>query len=167
MTPPSQPSLDELAAGEIDDVDIATLNLMRQMYDRLDPTPSGLVDRVAFGITLEALHAEIAEIQRFDALAGVRSEGVSETQTITFTSSTLTTMVTVSPSGPDAVRIDGWIAPGGGVAVELRQGDTTRHTRADSDGRFVFDDVPHGLASFVLRAPDSASRPVVTPAIEL
>ena len=114
MTPSSHPSIDELAAGEIDDIDIANLQRMQQMYERLDPAPSGLVDRISFGITLEALHAEIAEIQRVDSLAGVRSEGVSEAQTITFTSSTLTTMVTISPSGPDNVRIDGWIAPGGG-----------------------------------------------------
>jgi hypothetical protein len=167
MTPPSQPSVDELAAGEIDDIDIAALGRMQQMYDRLDPAPPGLVDRIAFGITLEALHAEIAEIQRSDALAGVRSEGVSEAQTITFTSSTLTTMVTISPSGPDKVRIDGWIAPGGRVDVELRHNDTSSRTVADADGRFVFDDVPHGLVGFVLRAPGEDVRPVVTPSIEL
>ena len=66
MTPSSHPSIDELAAGEIDDIDIANLQRMQQMYERLDPAPSGLVDRISFGITLEALHAEIAEIQRVD-----------------------------------------------------------------------------------------------------
>ncbi len=167
MTPPSQPSLADLAAGEIDAIDIATLARMQQMYDQLDPTPPGLVDRISFGITLEALHAEIAEIQRVDALTGVRSEGVSEAQTITFTSSTLTTMVTIAPAGPDNVRIDGWIAPGGGVQVELRHDDTSRHTVADADGRFVFDEVPHGLVGFVLRVPGGDARPVVTPSIEL
>jgi len=167
MTPPSQPSIDELAAGEIDDIDIATLARMQQMYDRLDPPPGGLVDRITFGITLEALHAEIAEIQRTDTLAGVRSEGVSEAQTITFTSSTLTTMVTISPAGPDNVRIDGWIAPGGGVHVEMRHNDTSRSTVADADGRFVFDEVPHGLVGFVLRPPGGEARPIVTPSIEL
>jgi hypothetical protein len=167
MTPPSQPSIDDLAAGEIDDIDIAALAQMQHMYDRLDPAPPGLVDRITFGITLEALHAEIAEIQRTDSLVGVRSEGVSEAQTITFTSSTLTTMVTISPSGPDNVRIDGWIAPGGGVEVEMRHNDTSRRTVADADGRFVFDEVPHGLVGFVLRAPGGNIRPVVTPSIEL
>lgn len=167
MTPPSQPSVDDLAAGEIDDVDIATFARMQQMYNRLDPPPPGLVDRITFGITLEALHAEIAEIQRTDALTGVRSEGVSEAQTITFTSSTLTTMVTISPAGPDNVRIDGWIAPGGGVEVEMRNNDTSRRTVADADGRFVFDEVPRGLVGFVLRAPGGDIRPVITPSIEL
>jgi hypothetical protein len=167
MTPSSHPSIDELAAGEIDDTDIANLQRMQQMYERLDPPPSGLVDRISFGITLEALHAEIAEIQRVDGLVGVRSEGVSEAQTITFTSSTLTTMVTISPAGPDDVRIDGWIAPGGGVEVELRHNETSRHTVADADGRFVFDNVPHGLVGFVMRVPGGDARPVVTPSIEL
>ena len=77
-------------------------------------------------------------------------------------------MVTIAPDGPDRVRIDGWIAPGGNVAVELRTEDGRRQVVADDDGRFVFTDVPHGLAQFVLRAPgDPAPAPVVTPSIEL
>ena len=43
-----------------------------------------------------------------------------------------------------------------------------RHSRSDgADGRFVFDEVPHGLVGFVLRAPGDDVRPVVTPSIEL
>ena len=39
-------------------------------------------------------------------------------------------------------------------------------TMTDSDGRFVFDDVPRGFAQFVLRSPGERP-PVVTPSIEL
>jgi len=39
---------------------------------------------------------------------------------------------------------------------------------ADADGRFVFEDVPRGLAQFVLRAPPGDRHPpVVTPSIDL
>ena len=76
-------------------------------------------------------------------------------------------MVTITPTAADRVRIDGWVAPGGGVVVELRIVDETRTTTADPDGRFVFDDVPRGLAQFTLRAPNGARPPVVTPSIEL
>ena len=120
MTSSRRPSLDELALGEIDAVDVENLNRMAQLYDALDPVPSGLVDRIQFGITLDALHAEIAELQRSGDLAGVRSEAGTDAQTVTFTSASLSTMVTITPSGPDRVRIDGWVAPGGGVVVELR-----------------------------------------------
>ena len=57
-------NLDELAAGEIDDIDIANLHRMAQLYELLDPVPAGLVERIQFGITLDALHAEIAELHR-------------------------------------------------------------------------------------------------------
>jgi hypothetical protein len=80
----------------------------------------------------------------------------------------MTTMVSIVASGPDRLRIDGWAAPGAGVSVELRQMDVTRDVVADDDGRFVFDDVPHGLTRFTIRAADPASHPpVVTPAVEI
>jgi hypothetical protein len=57
MTTPSRPSLDELAAGEIDATDLRALNRLANMYSVLDPVPAGLVERAQFGITLDALHA--------------------------------------------------------------------------------------------------------------
>jgi hypothetical protein len=159
-------SLDDLAAEAIDAVDERTLQRMRDLYETLDPVPAGLVDRVQFGITLEALHAEIAELQRSGDLAGVRG-APSDASTITFTSSTLTTMVTITPLSPDRVRIDGWVAPGGGVSVELRLDEETLATTCDADGRFVFDEVPRGLAQFVLRSPAPDQAPVLTPSVQL
>jgi hypothetical protein len=168
MTSANDRSLDELAAGEIDDADVRTLTRMAELYATLDPVPAGLVDRIQFGITLDALHAEVAELQRSADLAGVRSGDATEVQSVTFTTAAITTMVTITPTSTDRVRIDGWIAPGGGVDVELRIVDGTRATIADADGRFVFDDVPKGSAQFVLRPPASANaRPVVTPSIQI
>jgi hypothetical protein len=168
MSTSSNPSLDDLAAQPIDEQDTGALDRIAALFDRLDPVPDGLVDRIRFGITLDALHAEIAELQRNNDLAGVRSAGTAETQTVTFTSASLTVMVTISPSGAERVRIDGWVAPGGGVEVQLRLADDTRAATADPDGRFVFDDVPHGLAQFVVRQPSGVELPpVVTPSIEL
>ena len=161
-------TLDELADEPIDDRDVAVLDRIAAMFDRLDPAPDGLAERIAFGITLDALHAEIAELQRSGDLAGVRSEGATGTQTVTFTSQSLTTMATITPAGADRVRLDGWVAPGGGVEIDLRLADGTRSTVADSDGRFVFDDVPQGMAQFVVRPPRGVTRPpVITPSIEL
>jgi hypothetical protein len=168
MTSSPRPNLDELAAGEIDDADIRVLNQMAQIHDALDPVPSGLVDRIQFGITLDALHAEIAELQRSGDLAGVRSETGTEAQTVTFTSASLTTMVTITPVNADRVRIDGWVAPGGDVVVELRIVHDTLVVTADSDGRFVFDDVAHGLVQFLIRPPEGVGHPpVVTPSIQI
>lgn len=161
--------LDQVAGGEIDAADLRALDQLAAMYSRLDPVPPGLADRITFGITLDALHAEIAELQRSGELVGVRAEEApAGAQTVTFTSSDLTTMVTITSAGVDRVRIDGWVDPGAGIDIELRLPSESVHTVADADGRFVFDDVPRGLAQFVLRRDGSAGRRAVfTPSIEL
>jgi hypothetical protein len=163
-----RPGLAELAAASVDDEDVRVLQRVAAVYAAVDPVPSGLVDRIAFGMTLDALHAEIAELQRSGELVGVRSSDSVEAQSVTFTSSNLTTMVTISVVSADRVRIDGWAAPGRGLSVELRVGDQSMQTTADEDGRFVFEDVPRGLAQFVLRpASVGGQPPVITPAIEI
>lgn len=158
---------DALAAAPIDDTDLEVLARAARLFDALDPMPPRLPERIAFGLTLDALEAEVAELQRVGELTGVRADAGADVQSVTFTSSTLTTMVTITPAAADHVRIDGWVAPGGGVHVELRIVDQTLETTADSDGRFVFGDVPRGLAQFVLRPPSGSSGPVVTPSLEI
>jgi hypothetical protein len=158
---------DELANGPIDDDDLRILAQVAELYDTIDPVPDGLLERIQFGITLDALHAEIAELQRDDALAGVRGDEVSA-RTVTFTSSSITTMVTITELSPGRARIDGWAAPGGGVDVELRTTDGSLRTTADADGRFVFDEVPRGLVQLTVRSPAGTSQPpVITPSIEI
>jgi hypothetical protein len=77
-------------------------------------------------------------------------------------------MITVTATSAELVRIDGWIAPGADVSIELRMADGVRATTADEDGRFVFDELPRGYAQFVIRPPaGSGQPPVVTPSIQL
>jgi hypothetical protein len=168
MSNPTDAELEALAAGMIDAEDERALSLIAGLYSRLDPVPGGLVDRINFGITLDAVNAEIAELQRSGELAGVRSDNAAEVQNVTFTSASLTLMITISPVSADRARVDGWVAPGGGVTVELRSADGTLTQLADSNGRFVFDHAPRGLTQFLVRSPGSDPRPpVVTPSIEI
>ncbi len=171
MSPRPSRDVDQLAQDPLDATDERVLREVGAMYDRVDPVPPGLVERLQFGITLDALHAEVAQLQRLEfETAGARGDdaGATEVQTVTFTSASLTTMVTITHTEPDRVRIDGWAAPGGGVSIELRITGNQLHTTADADGRFVFEDVPRGLAQFVMRAPSaSRQRPVITPSIDL
>jgi hypothetical protein len=167
MTPPNEAELDALAAADIDDTDLRILGRVARLYDTLDPVPSGLVERIAFGITLDALHAELAELQRTGELAGVRSGEATEAQTVTFTSASLSLMITISPVSAEFARIDGWVAPGGGALIELRTTAERLHRTADADGRFVFESAPRGLAQFVVRqSGDGLQPPVITPSIE-
>jgi hypothetical protein len=168
MTASQHPSADELEAGALDVTDARIFTQLAGLYTALDPVPTGLVERIQFGITLDALHAELAELERSDDLVGVRSEGATEVQTVTFTSANLTIMITVTVVSAERVRIDGWAAPGGGVSVDLRSVDGVITETADTDGRFAFVDAPRGLAQFVVRQPGAGPHPpVITPSIEI
>jgi hypothetical protein len=158
-----------LAAEELDPSDFALLNSLRAFYDEGDPVPDGLVDRIQFHLTLDALHTEVATLTHLDmSAAGTRSTTTEAVRTITFTSDSLTTMVTVTPLGDGTVRIDGWAAPGAGIRVEVLLPDGPRTTYADEDGRFVFEGVPGGLAKFALYVPrDKDFSTILSPAIEL
>ena len=166
----SETSAEELAGAPLDASDAKVLNMIAELYELLDPVPHDLVERLQFSITLDALNAELAELQQLPeaALAARSSEQASVVKTLTFTSDSLTTMVAISPDGPDRVRIDGWIAPASAVTVELHQGSLARQVSADADGRFAFDEVAHGLTRFVVRAArPGAHPPVLTPAVEI
>ena len=168
MTSPRRPSLDELAAGRLDAADAAAMAQLAELYTTLDPVPDGLVDRISFGITLDALQAEVevALLERSRDLVGARSDTDTDTQTVTFSSSELTTMVTITVLSPELVRIDGWIAAGGGVQVEMHSSGGELTAIADANGRFAFDDVRRGPLQFLLRSPAALNRkPVVTPTI--
>ena len=159
----------ELAGQPLDPSDFALLKFLRAYYDEHDPVPDGLVERIQFELTLDALHAELATLMQMDmAGAGVRSAAPEAVRTITFTSESLTTMVTLTPQPDGTVRVDGWATPGAGIRVELLLTDGPRETYADDDGRFVFEDVPSGLAKFVMyvRRGEEIST-VLSPPIEL
>jgi hypothetical protein len=161
---------EQLAAEPLDQDDLALLNSLRAYYDEHDPAPDGLVERIKFELTLDALQAEVATLTQLDlSTSGARGGHSTEAvRTITFTSESATTMVTISPQGQSLVRVDGWTAPGAGIRVELLLADAARETIADEDGRFVFDSVPTGLAKFALHLPAGAkSATVVSPTIEL
>ena len=174
MNADSTRRLDELEQGVVDDLDLLALAGLRAIYEQGDPVPPGLLERVKFAITLDDLEAEVARLQRgsvpeLAARSETRPEDVLKARTVTFTSDTVTTMVTITAITSDSVRLDGWAAPGAFLQVELRVGETRHHVVADEDGRFVFDDVTRGLAQLVLRPTEGSSgeHAVITPAIEL
>jgi len=169
MTTPNADSEASLAAAPLDAADFALLNSIRAHFDESDPVPDGLVDRISFELTLDALHAEVATLMQLDlAAAGVRTAATEAVRTITFTSESLTTMVTVTPQANGTVRVDGWAAPGAGIRVELLLASSTLETHADADGRFVFEQVPGGLAKFALHpGGDAKTSTVLSPTIEL
>lgn len=163
---------DELASAALalDDADEALLAAIAALYTEADPVPEGLIERIQFELTLDALQAEVATLTQLDlAASGTRSASTEEVRTITFTAEAVTTLVTISPQPEGSVRVDGWAVPGAGLEVEVLLTDGSRRTEADDDGRFVLDGLPTGLAKFVLHTLDDAGDPctVVSPTIDL
>ena len=98
----------------------------------------------------------------------MRGEPAESTRTITFTSTAVTIMITVTALAADRVRLDGWVAPGAAVRVEVRTTAGTHRTVADDDGRFVIADLARGLVQLMIHPAEGADQPpVVTPSIEI
>ncbi|MBO9556800.1 carboxypeptidase regulatory-like domain-containing protein [Cellulomonas sp.] len=157
-----------VAAGGMDVDDREILRRIAALVEAADPVPPGLVDSIGMALTIEALHAELAELHLVGEpeLARRADETSIEAGTITFTTDVLTVMISVHPEA-GRVRVDGWAAPAGELSVELHQSGDVTTTTSDSDGRFSFTDVEHGPARLVLRRPSDPTVPIVTPQIEL
>jgi len=157
-----------VAAGGLDIDDRRILNRLAELVERADPVPPGLIESIGMALTIEAMHAEVAELHLVGepALAVRADETSIEAGTITFTTDVLTVMISVHAEA-GRVRVDGWAAPAGELSVELHQGGDVTSTTSDADGRFSFSDIEHGPARLVLRRPSEPTVPIVTPQIEL
>ena len=163
--------LDRLAMEAIDETDEAILTDLRRMWEEADGPPGDLADRIRFAMTVASLEAEVARIVEENVLEGVRSVGARSTferaSTVTFTSGTLSAMIDLENTDDGMVRVNGWVSETS-VEVELRERSGWRTSPVDATGRFGFGAVERGLVHFVFRRTDDpASRPVITPTIEL
>lgn len=153
--------------------DLEILGSLVDLYDLLDPMPDMLPDVVLFGLQIADLDAEMARLVdselNLSGTAGTRS--VEHARRITFTSESLTVMISVEQQPDHLLRMDGWAAPGGQLRAELRTDASVLTTSCDDTGRFVFESVPSGSVQLVLHPTelsDPAIRlPVVTPALHL
>ena len=172
-----------LAEEPLDAVDLSILVGLEDLYTSVDPVPADLAMEIKFALTVQALHAEVAELQRSDVPelddALMRSDEYAQTETMTFTCDQLSAMITVTVLDPRTVRLDGWLTTGGSsVEVQVRPVDgsgptVSLHASADDDGRFTFAEVSRGMAQFVFRGAGDPSggattqRPVITPHVEI
>lgn len=151
----------------LDDVDLEILTQLREALDRADPMPADLDERVQFALTVQALHAEIAELQRVPGeLTGVRSHDYERVDTVTFTGTSMSAVVTTTQIDHESARVDGWI-DGPVAEVELRERNRTSTVSVDDEGRFAFGHVERGLIQLVFRFADPEVSPVITPSMEV
>jgi hypothetical protein len=142
---------------------------LRDMWTAADPAPVDLAERVLFTLELEDLEFELLRL--YEAVEPVGARGTETARTVTFTSESVTVMLTLSEAGQQSRRLDGWIAPAAPLRLELRTTRGSQHAHADPDGRFAFDNAPTGLIQLVLHPTEGTdlqlTRPVVTPAIQI
>jgi hypothetical protein len=143
------------------------LDRLRAMWDRRDPAPVDLVDRVLFAVWLEDLDTEVEMLTMTEHAGLVGARATETARTVTFSTDELSILISVSDRPEGLRRVDGWVSPKGEGEVTLRRSDgTVSSTAVDEDGRFALDDLPAGLAQLVLHRGDD--RPLVAaPPIEL
>lgn len=159
-----------MTKSEISREDSLILQRVDELHQDLDPPPEDLTERILFGFDLELnLEAEIAELIEEPVLAGHRGTAGS----ITFSSDSLTVMVSPRSMQDNQVRVDGWIAPEGEYQVEVRLDSGDQETQSNSDGRFAIERLTPGeLVQFVVRPiqglnSGSVGQVVITPAVRL
>lgn len=152
----------------IDETDVALLASLRTAFTQADPVPDGMIDRIAFAMSVAALEADVAEVvgQAQPALSATRAQSYERATRVTFASGEFSAMVTIE-SGPGALAgLHGW-ATTPGSDIELRERAKTQLTTADEQGRFAFRNVERGMAHLVFRRPGGETAPIITPAFEI
>ncbi|HEY7263882.1 MAG TPA: hypothetical protein VH589_20670 [Trebonia sp.] len=156
----------------MDDLDFAILDGIRELFDRADPMPADLPERIRFSLAMRDLEAEVARLTAAEEqqhLVGAR--GAERSRTITFDSDSLTIMIRIDSNRDGTVRIDGWLAPAQRREIEMQAIADTLRASSDEQGRFAFPSVPGGTVRLVILAveqgSDGAGRSVVTPALVL
>jgi hypothetical protein len=142
---------------------------IRDLYQAIDPVPSSLHTRIRFALDLDDVERELVGVCADLELAAVR--GSDQVRTITFECQLLTIAITITVTGADRYRLDGWIAPPASLPVEIRSAGSRLQTSSDDGGRFVFEDVPTGEVQLavlpVSGGPVELVNPVVTQSIVL
>jgi hypothetical protein len=158
------------AAAPLDPTDQLILDQLAAVHAVLDPPPADLDERVRFAVALDDVDTEVARLQA-DVLAGSGARASERTRTITFDAESRTVMITIVDLPEGLVRLDGWLAPAAALRVELRLPEPapSQVVTCDEAGRFVFDQVPHGLAQLLVHPPTGGGPAplVVTPSLAL
>ena len=157
--------------------DASVLARLRSMWERADPAPDDLADRVLFALELEDLDTEfelLRLVESGDATVGARAARGLDVTSITFAGPSLTVMLAVGAAGSGTAggdrRVDGWLAPAGPSRVVAHSAEGQRETVADETGRFVFESVPTGMLRLVVHPGPGAAgagRPFLTPTVEI
>ena len=165
-------SRDDASGKPLDDFDFAILDGIRAIFERVDPMPAGLPERVRFSLAMRGLETELARLVSEEDPRLVTARGTEQSRTVTFDSASLSIIIRIEENKNGSVRIDGWLAPPQPRQIEMQTSAETLSVSSDGQGRFAFAEVPKGTARLVVvgaatRAQSDGGPSVVTPALVL
>lgn len=147
--------------------DAALFARMRGMWEKVDPMPADLVDRMVAAVAVEDLSREYALLTLVEgSLAPVRGE--TDTATLQFSDGTTNVLLHVTATEDGGRRVDGWV-DASALAIRLVQGDREWAAEAGEHGRFAFDSVSPGVSRLrlVVRGDDGEMNDFQTPQFEV
>ena len=151
----------------LDDLDLALLDDVRDLYQAVDPMPADLPERIRFSLALRGLEIEVARLMAEEDLPVLATRAVEQSRTVTFDSDSLTIMIRIDPNADGTARVDGWLAPSQRREIEMRTTAGTLSVVSDEQGRFAFTSVPCGIVQLVVQpagqGPGGPGQSVVTP----
>ena len=165
-------SSDDAPDQQLDDLDFEILTGIRALFERLDPMPAGLPERVRFALAMRGLESELAQLVTEEDPRLVGARGTEQSRTVTFDSASLSIVIRIEENKNGSVRIDGWLAPPQPREIEMQTSAETLSVSSDDQGRFAFAEVPQGTARLVVvgtanRDQGDGGPSVVTPALVL
>jgi hypothetical protein len=148
--------------------DAALFARMRAMWEKIDPAPADLVDRMVAAVAVEDLSREYALLTLVETseLSAVRGE--TDTATLQFSDGTTSVLVHVTVTEEGGRRVDGWV-DAAALAIRLVQGEREWSADPGEHGRFAFDSVPPGVSRLrlVVRGADGELHDFQTPQFEV
>lgn len=155
---------------EVDDhcADAAVFARLRSVWEKCDPVPADLIDRMVAAVAVEDLSREYALLTLVEVAEGAAVRGESHTTTLQFSDGATNVLIHVTETTGGAHRVDGWVdaAP---LAVRLTQDDQEWTANAGEHGRFAFDAVSGGLSRIrmVVRGASGELNEFQTPQFEV
>jgi hypothetical protein len=150
----------------------STFDDLAAMWERRDPMPEGLIDKVLVALATENLDAEyelLHLVERSRELQGVRGSA-GEAMTIAFSGGAFSLLLRVTEITEKFCRVDGWVTPPQAMSVKITQQSNNFQAVVDALGRFEIPQLPTGLTRFFLLsddAKDETERSFATPTFEL
>lgn len=148
--------------------DAALFAGLRAVWERVDPAPADLVDRMVAAVAVSDLSREYALLTIVDGAERAAVRGEADTVTLQFGDGSTSVLVHVTVEEGGTRRIDGWTGASV-LAVRIVQERGDRLGEVGEHGRFAVERVAHGLSRLRLVVRDTTGevREFETPQFEV